>query len=59
MIIRMCHALCQKNWEFRDSGENAQYLRMSGESEAETSHLSRDSTGLTLAGAEIEIRISW
>jgi hypothetical protein len=48
-----------KNWEFRDSGENAQHLCVRGESEVEESHLSRDGTGFTLVGAEIEIRIFW
>jgi hypothetical protein len=48
-----------KNWEFGDSGENTQHLCARGESEVEKSHLSRDSTGFTLVGAEIEIRISW
>jgi hypothetical protein len=55
----MCHALDRKNWEFRDSGENTQYLRVRGESEIKKSYLSRDSTALTLIGAEIEIGISW
>jgi hypothetical protein len=55
----MCHVLDRKNWEFRDSGDNTQYLRVRGESEVEKSHLSRDNTGLTLVGAEIEIRIPW
>jgi hypothetical protein len=38
---------------------NMQYLPVRGESEVEKSDLSRDSTGFTLVGAEIEIRISW